>query len=411
MSASYKGINYLRNKLMLKRRRVQLRYRYYDMKNIVTDFGISTPPDMRFFMGALGWCGRAVDTLADRLVFREFANDIYEINSIYQDNNPDILFDSAITGALISSCDFIYIRKDESGRPRLQVIDGGNATGIIDTTTALLQEGYAILDRDEWGNPIREAYFTREATTVYEYGKAVQNEKNPTGWPLLVPVIYRPDASRPFGHSRITRACMSIMDGALRTVKRSEIAAEFFSYPQKYVTGLANDAAKMDSWKANISAMLAFTKDEDGDKPTVGQFQQQSMTPHLDQVRMFAALFAGETGLTLDDLGFVSQNPSSSEAIKASHESLRLTARKAQRNFAVGFLNAGYVAACLRDKEPYGRDLLSVMSAKWAPIFEPDNAALSGIGDGILKLNQAVPGFVDEEVLEDLTGIIKTTTE
>lgn len=68
----YKGIDYLRNRLAFKRRRVLIRYGYYDMKNIVSDFGISTPPDLRYFMGALGWCGRAVDTLADRLVFRSF---------------------------------------------------------------------------------------------------------------------------------------------------------------------------------------------------------------------------------------------------------------------------------------------------------------------------------------------------
>lgn len=52
---------------------------------------------------------------------------------------------------------------------------------------------------------------------------------------------------------------------------------------------------------------------------------------------MFAGLFAGETGLTLDDLGFVTDNPSSAEAIKASHENLRLIARKAQRTFGTGF--------------------------------------------------------------------------
>ena len=60
----------------------------------------------------------------------------------------------------------------------------------------------------------------------------------------------------------------------------------------------------MDKWKASMSSMMTFTKDEDGDSPTLGQFSQQSMTPHTEQLRMFAALFAGETGLTLDDLGF-----------------------------------------------------------------------------------------------------------
>jgi len=58
-----------------------------------------------------------------------------------------------------------------------------------------------------------------------------------------------------------------------------------------------------------MSSMLTFTKDEDGDIPQLGQFTQQSMSPYIEQFRMFAAAFAGETGLTMDDLGFVSDNP------------------------------------------------------------------------------------------------------
>lgn len=67
-----------------------------------------------------------------------------------------------------------------------------------------------------------------------------------------------------------------------------------------------------------MSAMMMFTKDEDGDKPTVSQFSQQSMAPHIDELRSLASAFAGETGLTIDDLGFSTENPSSAEAIKAS---------------------------------------------------------------------------------------------
>ena len=64
----YKGIEYLRNKLARKRSRVALRYKYYDMKYQTKDFGISTPPDLRMWMGVLGWCGRAVDALADSMM-------------------------------------------------------------------------------------------------------------------------------------------------------------------------------------------------------------------------------------------------------------------------------------------------------------------------------------------------------
>ena len=66
---AYKGIGYLRRKLAQKRERVQLRYRYYEMKNYVLDFGISTPPDLRHWNSVVGWCAKAVDSLADRLLF------------------------------------------------------------------------------------------------------------------------------------------------------------------------------------------------------------------------------------------------------------------------------------------------------------------------------------------------------
>lgn len=403
--AEYKGLAYLKNKLAVKKYRVLTRYQYYEMKNIVFDFGISTPPELRWLMGALGWCGKAVDSLADRLVFRDFKNDVYNFTSIFNDNNKDVLTDSAINAALIGSCSFIYITQDENGYPRMRVIDARHATGIIDPITNMLKEGYAVLEFDECDNPLIEAYFIPGLTAIYEQGKLISAIRNEAPYPLLVPIINRPDAVRPFGHSRISRACMSIMDSAVRTVKRSEIASEFFSYPQKYVLGMEDSAEEMDKWQATMSAMLRIDKDSQGDRPVVGQFQSASMTPHADMLRMFAGLFAGETGLTLDDLGFPSQNPSSAEAIKASHETLRLAARKAQRDIGTGLLNAGYLASCVRDKRPYRRQELAAVIPKWEPIFEPDNSTLTVIGDAIAKINSAVPGYIDRDTLYELTGI------
>lgn len=405
MATEYRGIEYLRKKLEAKRSRVLERYGFYEMKNFVYDFGISTPPDLRFWNSCVGWCAKSVDSLADRLVFREFSNDNFNINEIYRMNYPAVLFDSAILSALIGSCSFLYITEDGSAMPRIQVIDGANATGIIDPITMFLREGYAVLERDDKGMATVEAYLNPNATYIYRKGvKEVETIANRSGYTLLVPVIYRPDAVRPFGRSRISRSNMNLVGSALRTIKRSEVAAEFYSFPQKYVTGLS-DSAEIDKWRATMSSLITFTKDEEGDKPVVGQFQQQSMSPHVEQLKMFASLFAGENGLTLDDMGFPMDNPSSAEAIKSAHENLRLTARKAQRTFEVGFLNAGFVAACLRDGMAYDRRELYSTVGKWEPIFEPDAAMLSLIGDGAIKLNQAVPGFFDKDSLHDLTGI------
>lgn len=117
------------------------------------------------------------------------------------------------------------------------------------------------------------------------------------------------------------------------------------------------------------------------------------------------SVFAGETGLTTDDLGFVSDNPSSAEAIKAAHETLRLSVKKAQHTFGAGLLNAGMLAACIRDGFPYKRSEFYQTKPAWQPIFEPDSTSLSGLGDCVSKLNTAVPGYLDKDTIKDLTGI------
>ena len=400
------GIEYLRAKLANKATRVKLRYNYYEMKNKMRKISALIPPEFRNLTYALGWCAKGVDSLSDRLIFDSFDNDDFMIGQIYSLNNADILFNNEVLSALISSCCFTYIDGDEEGYPRLECIDGANATGIIDASTYLLREGYAVLERDKNDRPVLEAYFLPYRTEYYENGKPkpVDILEHKAPYPLLVPVINRPDARRHFGHSRITRSCMDIVQSALRTILRTEVAAEFYSVPQKYVVGMSQDA-KFDNRKATLSSFLKITNDEDGNHPILGQFQQQSMAPHLEHMKMLASMFAGETGLTLDDLGFSTGNPMSYDAIKASHESLRATAFKAQQTFGSCFVNAGYLAACLRDDFTYKRSAFADTKAVWRPLFEPDASALGAVGDAVYKINEAVPGFIGPRSIHKMTGL------
>lgn len=404
---AYYGIDYLRQKLAAKSARVKERYEYYDMKTRVAAISSVIPENFEHLMSVLGWCQKSVDVLADRLVFDGFGNDDFYLNELFDMNNRDIFSGSAIKDGLIGSCSFVYISADETGYPRLQAIDGGEATGILDPITYLLTEGFAVLSRDERTDlPVTEAYFTAGNTTIYRYGKPETVIPNSTGHPLLVPMIFKPSAKRPFGHSRITRSNMAVMRSAVRTLWRSEISAEFYSFPQKYITNL--DPASYDAfdkWKATIASFLYFEKGDEGDHPILGQFQQQSMTPYADQLKMFASVFAGENGLTLDDLGFTTANPTTAEAIKAAHENLRLTAQAAQRSFGTGFINTAYLAACLRDKRKYARKVFSNLRPEWQPIFTVEPSELGTLGDAVLKIQQAFPDYFTEEKLHRLTGL------
>ena len=135
------------------------------------------------------------------------------------------------------------------------------------------------------------------------------------------------------------------------------------------------------------------------------------MTPYLEEIKTQASLFAGETGLTIDDLGFTTSNPSSAEAIRASHENLRLEATKAQKHFGIGFLNAGYLGACIRDKFPYKRSELYDTKPLWEQVFTPDYNAMGAIGDAVIKINQAIPNYITNENMRDLTGIDTVSEE
>lgn len=404
----YKGIDYLRALLKDKQRRVDKCYKYYKQKDEMDNSQAITENDaMKMIKKKVGWIPKAVDSLTNRLQFASFGNDDeLMVNDIFMRNNRDVLFKTMFKGAIISSCDFVYITQNTDGTARLQVIDGYNATGVIDTSTMLLDEGYAVLERDSYtGLPTLEAYFTRGKTEYFRDGQSIGYIDNVLDYPLLVPIIYNPDATRPFGQSLITDSLIKYVDDAKETLRLMSVSAQFYSFPQKWVTGLDNNVEQFDKWKMVMSAMMAFAKDEDGNSPTVGQFVQQSMSPYNEQLKTLASLFGGETGLTLDDMGFPSSNPSSAEGIKASHETLRLMARTAQETFKVGIINVAFLAKSLESNMQFKRSEFANLKVRWKPAFEIDATMLSGIGDGAIKINQAVDGYFDKSTLEDLTGI------
>lgn len=401
-----KGIDFLKDELKKKQKRVSLRYKYYDMKKSADTWSELFPSEYQWMTRVLGWSTAAVDSIADRLGVHGFRNDDFNMSEIFDLNNADVLYDSCMLDALIGSCSFIFVSEKE-GFPSLQVIDGYNATGIVDDTTQFLYEGYAVLERNSDGDVAREAYFVPGKTTfiTYEKDKTITQEKEETSlYPMLVPIIHRPNATRPFGHSRITRACMSIQQAALRSIARTEVCSEFYSFPQKYVLGLDSEA-EFNNQKASYSKFLRFDANENGEKPTVGSFSQQSMAPYVDELKMHASLFAGETGLTLDDIGFPSENPSSVDAIKASHNRLLLKAKKAQKCFSIGIKNAGFLACCVRDKVAYQRQRIYSTKVVWEPLFGVDGNSLGAIGDSIQKIEASFPGYITKEKIYDIWGV------
>jgi hypothetical protein len=336
------------------------------------------------------------------------------MDQIVQDNNLIAEYIKACRDELKYGCTFATLSADPSIGVRIRFHSPQTAAALWDGEKCRIDCGFAIIDT----MPSNESMLSWEPSLINLYTDdavwviskvdssrwAAVAHPHKMGRPLMEALVWNATSNKPFGRSRIKEPIRRLIQGYVRTIANATIGLEFSTTPQKYLLG-TEDNAEWEGKKATLASFLNITEGENGSKPSVGQFAQQSMTPFVEQMRMFASQFGGETGLTLDDLGFPSDNPSSAEAIKSAHENLRLKAKKAQQTFGTGYLNTGYLAACLRDNYPYERAAFYLTKPMWKPLFEPDMATFSTLGDGIIKINQAIPGAIDKQIVKDLTGL------
>ncbi|MFX3908169.1 hypothetical protein ACJBWM_11720, partial [Streptococcus suis] len=75
---------------------VKKRYRFYAMAVRYNTKSFIIPDNViSMYNSVMGWTAHSLDALADRLIFREFANDDFESTENFDANNPDIFFDTA----------------------------------------------------------------------------------------------------------------------------------------------------------------------------------------------------------------------------------------------------------------------------------------------------------------------------
>ena len=322
-----------------KLRRNLLRDRYYEMKQKPKDLGISVPPHLKRLEQVIGWSAKAVDSLANRSQFDGFVCDdeatLATLQNVVLRNNLKRKYRKAVRSELKHSCSFVTVSKFTDGHAAINVYPATAASALWSDHLGRISAGMVVVDRDNTtrgnGRPVWVEVFTDDS--VIEIVK--ENEQwfanynyHSMGRCLMEALVHNATLDRPMGTSRITRAVMNICDSAMRASVRSEISAEFFTSPQKYLLGADNEALKgMSKWDAYIGNIFAVTKDKTGETPQFGQLSQGSMQPHVDYMRSLAARFSGETNVPISELGIVSDNPSSAEAIYASKEALVIDAQ------------------------------------------------------------------------------------
>lgn len=414
------------NQLTAKQRRNSLRADYYNMHNLFRDLGIAIPPQLRNIEVAMGWPAKAVNLLAQRVRLNGFVIPGADVESwgipqMWRENHMETEFQSGVKSALIHSPAFIATTLGDvaSGEPRVvfTMHDAKTATGFWDWTRRALSAVLLVMSTDEVGEPTRLVMMTptvahglrREAdSTVWE----VRSVRHRLGRVPVEPLRYNPNLDRPFGTSRISRAVMAITDSAMRTVVRSEVGAEFFSAPQRYLLGadeeqfVGPDGARKSTWDLVMGRILAIGNNEDDETPTVGQFPQISMQPHSEHLRMWATLFAGETGLPISSLGVVQDNPSSAEAIYAAKEDLVIEAENCADFFSPALLRSVVSGVQMRDNLAVVPDELQRLGTRFRDPSTPSRAAAT---DAVMKQIQAGVLPPESDVALEALGYDETT--
>lgn len=393
----------LANKLLLNlgtcEPRVQKKYEYYDADNEIQDYGISTPAKLIHIRPGIGWASRAVNTLSDRVVFEGFAKDEFGINQYLEAINGFSVINHTKHDAYIGGCAFVAVSDDPDTDKKILVpFTAQEATGVVDQTTGLLKYGLAVT---RWAEPqpkskakgIRFApadymLFTPIYTAIFIGRTLSEIIPNPTGRTLLHPLTRRASANRPLGKSRISNTVRRIINEVGRLKRREEIAEEFYSLPQRYINGLAEGAKKDEGLDSAIGKVWAITKDDEGDKPEIGQLTQMSIDQFETAKKDKARDFCAETGLTLRNLGYETANPSSAESLVAMSDDLLLEATNSQEEMGKQIKEICITLRLALDDNDQVPDALRQIVPAWKPIFQVD---IGAAGDALYKLYEVMP--------------------
>lgn len=407
--------------LVAKRPRNNLRAAFYDGKNAMRDAGISTPPSMRKIAPVLGWSAKAVDILnrrcnLDGATVAGVETDI-GLDDIWRDNSLDLEASQAGVSSLIHATSFLVTTRGDvsAGEPEVLITakDALTGTGRWDRRARRLNAFLSLIETSDEGRPVEFALYLPNLTIVARKsfpGWEIDRQEHIYGVPVE-PLVYQPRLGRPFGSSRISRPIMSIQESALRTVLRSEVTAEFYSAPQRVLLGADESAFRnpdgsiKSTWQAILGRIWAIGDDEGAANPRadVKEFTQASQQPHVDQLRAWAQLFAGEASIPLSSLGIAGDaNPTSSEAYEAGRDDLIREAEGVMDGWTPGWRRTLLRAAQMKNQwSEIPADVAAGMTLKWR---NPAYGSRAAATDAAVKTIDKFPWLAQSELGLELFG-------
>ena len=391
--------------------RNRLRYRYYEGRNKLKDFGISTPPELLNVETVVDWPNKAVSALADRVRFDGFSAPDEQVNEILNGVVERSRLYTKTRQSVHSECiygpAFATVGMTADGA-RIDFHSAETASAIWDDAKGCIAYGM-VIDAFQDGTPARIRMFTDSAlVTLWDVGGVFAYEITPTGMGIAPMAVfaYRPTDRKPFGQSRISRAVMSITDSAVRCCLGGDIAFQFAVSPQKYLLGTDRDPFENRTrWEAYIGNWLAVGYNgRDGQMPQVGQMPQPSMQQYSDYMRSLAARFSEASNVPVSQLGVIHDQPASAEAIYAANEPLIIEATDVIEGCRESMRVLGRMCVAAELDVPYA-NLTSIQRDITANYRNPAMPSVVSMADAAVKIASVVDGFAGTSQFWKMIGL------
>lgn len=411
---------------MLEQKKVRnlLRSKYYDAKQTVRHLGIAIPPQLQTVETVIGWPAKAVNALDNRTELDGFVvpggswSD-FGLDVIWDDNRLALEASQAHVSAFKYAVTFVAVLAGDGDEPAVVVrpLSAMSSSARWDSVRRRVSDALSVTGVDDAGVVSEFILFTSEAVVTCTREASlwkVDRRPHQLGRAPVAVLPYKPDLEHPFGKSRISRAVMSITDRAVRSLLRMEVSAEFYSAPQRYVLGadeeafVGPDGEPRTGWEVTVGKLLALGVNDEDKNPTVGQFPQMTMQPHMDMVRSDAALFAGETGIPVASLGIIHDNPSSDAAMHTAYLDLNKDAERAHVPFGMGWVDAMKMAVMIRDNLSAVPDGMRLMRAKFRDPSTPTRQAAAAAA---VQEASVLPWITESEVFLERLGYDQTEIE
>lgn len=391
---------------------------YYDGRHVPPKIGVDNIPDNVGPDVRCDWARKAVTSVSERVRMDGF---VFEgdyrdeaLARVERANSIDEAFNRHVASELTHGCMFATVQRD-GGSTTVRFHAAETSAAVWDAARQRLASGMVLADarRFPWsGSTVKPAQ-----VNMHLPGRVVVLRRTgPSRWsaealatpldrPMMEAFCFRATGTRPLGESRITPTVRYLVDEVERTLRYMAVSSAFYATPQRYIMGLSDemfDEMVGRQWQAIIGSMLIATKNTDESAPTAGQFSANSPQPYIDAISAYAKLFSGATGVPLNSLGIVQDNPSSAEAIDAQREDICVAAEDCIESNRVSMANVALMAMAVEGNTTI--DGLTGEQLAVTPHFRnPRTPSLASTADAMVKVAGVLDGF--SQTREFLSGM------